>query len=86
MPTVIDVDFQIRWAVPVHLRIAGGSRKCINGPDAALLALQGQWPSKDSAEFSLAVARCRKALMEHGSAELARQSFVNAAVQAKVLS
>jgi len=86
MPMVIDVDFQIRWAVPVHVRMAGGSRQRINGPDAALLALKSQWPSKDSAEFSLAMSRCRKALMEHGSAELARESFMDAAVQAKVLS
>lgn len=86
MPMVIDVDFQIRWAVPVHVRMAGGSRECIHGPNAALLALQSQWPSKDNAEFRLAMARCRKALMEHGSAELARESFMNAAVQAKVLS
>lgn len=55
MPMVIDVDFQIRWAVPVHVRMAGGSRQRINGPDAAL-ALKSQWPSKDNAEFSLAMS------------------------------
>lgn len=86
MPMVIDVDFQLRWAVPVHVRMMGDTRDRIDGPDAALLALRCQWPSKDSPEFRLATLRCLRALTEHGSAELARESFIDAAVAAKVLA
>ncbi|MDM9646428.1 DUF982 domain-containing protein [Rhizobium sp. S163] len=86
MPIVIDVDFQLRWAVPVHVQMRGYTRNRIDGPDAALSALRCQWPSKDGPEFRLAILRCLRALTQHGSAELARESFIEAAVAAKVLA
>jgi len=86
MSTIIDVDFQVQWAVPVHVRVGNGGRERIDGPDAALSVLRSGWPSNQSPEFCLARERCIKAVTQHDSAELARESFLNAAVEAKVLA
>jgi len=63
-----------------------GGRERIDGPDAALSVLRSGWPSNQSPEFCLARERCIKAVTQHASAELARESFLTAAVEAKVLA
>jgi hypothetical protein len=86
MSMVIDVDFKLRWAVPVHVRIMDGSRVQIDGPEAALLAMRYRWPPTESPKSRLARDRCIRALSQNGSVALARESFVDAAVDAKVLA
>ncbi|MBY3036326.1 MULTISPECIES: DUF982 domain-containing protein [Rhizobium] len=86
MEKVIEVDFDIRWAVPVFVRIGNGFRERIDGPKAALEALIYRWPSQSQAEYAVAKCRCSDAIRHHGSAELARRTFIDAAVAAKVFS
>jgi hypothetical protein len=86
MNKVIDVDFCVTWQSPVFVRIGNGMRERIDGPDAALAALLHRWPSSYSPEYGVAKRRCVDAIASHGSAELARRAFVDAAVAAKVLA
>ncbi|MFP3547306.1 DUF982 domain-containing protein [Rhizobium sp. SIMBA_035] len=85
MDKVIDVDFHVTWQSPVFVRIGDGMRERIDGPDAALAALLHRWPSSSQSEYAIAKRRCVDAIARHGSPELARVAFVEAAVSAKVL-
>jgi len=86
MQKVIDVDFQVRWHLPLYIRIGTSERERVDGPDAALSALRHRWKCRESDRYHQAKARCLAAVAWHGSAELARESFLKAAVEAKVLA
>lgn len=86
MEEVIDVDFHVIWKAPVYVRIGGGMRELIDGPDAALAALLHRWPSTNHGAFDIAKRRCVDAIARHGSAELARHMFVEAALAVKVFA
>ncbi|MEF3128623.1 DUF982 domain-containing protein [Rhizobium leguminosarum] len=86
METVIEADFNIRWGAPVFVRIGNGLRERIDGPKAALEALLHRWPSQSQPEYGAAKRKCADAIIHHGSVELARRTFIHAAVAAKVLS
>lgn len=86
MHRVIDVDFCVTWQSPVFVRIGSGMRERIDGPDTALAALLHRWPSSGQPELAMAKRRCVDAIAKHGSPELARDAFVEAAVAAKVLA
>lgn len=86
MERIIDVDFHVTWETPVFVRIGTGFRERIGGPDAALSELLRRWPSNTYPEYAIAKRRCVDAIARHGSPELARRAFVEAAVVAKVLA
>jgi hypothetical protein len=86
MEKVLDVDFHVTWRAPVFVKIGSGMRQRIDGPEAALAALLHRWPSTNDREFGIAKRRCVDALARHGSAELARSAFVDAALAAKVFA
>jgi hypothetical protein len=86
MQQVIDVNFNVTWEMPVYIRLGGGSRERIDGPDAALSVLLNRWPMLESRELEAAKRLCMAAITRHGSAALARRSFVDAAVAVKVLA
>ncbi|MBY3033695.1 DUF982 domain-containing protein [Rhizobium leguminosarum] len=86
METVVKADPHIRWGVPVFVRIGNGFLERIDGPKAALEALTHRWPSQSQPQFAAAKCRCADAIMHHGNAELARRTFIDAALAAKVLS
>lgn len=83
---VIDVNFHVTWEMPVYIRIGGGSRERIDGPDAALSVLSNRWPVSNSGELETAKRFCLAAITRHGSTALARTSFIDAAVAAKVFA
>ncbi len=85
MADIIKVDFRRTWRQPVFVRIGNGFRDRITGPDDALDALNRRWPATQGAEYSEAKKGCIDALRQRGSAEVARDRFVEAAVKAGVL-
>ncbi|TVZ64235.1 DUF982 domain-containing protein [Rhizobium mongolense] len=86
MAEVIKVDFGVTWSSPVHVRVGNGIRQEISGPDAALECLKHRWPEKRCELYAQARQLCLAAVCKHGSLELARQAFVNAAADAKMLA
>jgi len=86
MDKVIDVDFRLTWHSPVFIRIGNGMRERIDGPDAAVAALLHRWPSSSQSEQAAAKRRCVDVIANHGSSELAREAFLEAAVAAQVLA
>ncbi|ACS60598.1 DUF982 domain-containing protein [Rhizobium leguminosarum] len=86
MNEIIDADFCVTWQSPVFVRIGNGMRERLDSPDAALAALLHRWPSSYGSEYEVAKRRCVDAIASHGSPELARRAFVEAAVAAKLLA
>ncbi|EJB01787.1 Protein of unknown function (DUF982) [Rhizobium leguminosarum bv. trifolii WSM597] len=86
MENVIDVAFHVTWDTPVFVRIGNGFRERIDGPDAALSELLHRWPSNGCPEYAVAKRRCLDAIARHGSPALARSTFIEAAIVAKVLA
>jgi hypothetical protein len=86
MEKVFDVDFHVTWTAPVFIRIGDGRLERVEGPNAALTALLDRWPPTSQREIGLAKQNCVGASARHGTSELARSSFVDAAVAARVLA
>ncbi|MDF0663677.1 MULTISPECIES: DUF982 domain-containing protein [unclassified Rhizobium] len=86
MDKVIEVDFKVTWQTPVFVRIGNGFRERVDGPDAALQALAHRWPECRSEAYGEARLRCLEALVQHGSAETARNRFIEAAIAAGVFA
>ncbi|EJC83322.1 Protein of unknown function (DUF982) [Rhizobium leguminosarum bv. trifolii WSM2297] len=86
MEKIIDADFRVTWKTPVYIRIGDGMRERIDGPNAALAALLHRWPSTNHREFGIAKRRCVEAIARRQSAELARSTFVEAALAVKVFA
>lgn len=86
MANVIEVDFKLVWRHPVFIRTGESEEQCIGGPDAALDALNHRWSSMRGGGYFEAKRRCVDALRRRGSAELARQRFIKAAIAAGVLA
>jgi len=80
------IDFHVIRKAPVYVRIGGGMPARIDGPDAALAAVFDGWPSTNHGAFDIAKGRCVDAIARHGSAELARNTFVEAALAVKVFA
>ncbi|MEV4609420.1 DUF982 domain-containing protein [Neorhizobium sp. LMR1-1-1.1] len=86
MEKVIDVEFTVMWSSPVFVHVGYGMPERIDGPEAALSTLLHRWPANARPEFEVAKRHCVEALTHHGSADLARSAFINAAAAAKVLT
>ncbi|UFW67840.1 DUF982 domain-containing protein (plasmid) [Rhizobium laguerreae] len=86
METIIKADPDVSWGAPVFVRIGNGFLERIDGPKAALEALLHHWPSQSQPEYAAAKCRCSDAIRHRGGAELARRTFMEAAVAARVLS
>jgi hypothetical protein len=61
-------------------------RERIDGPNAALTALLHRWPSSSQLKYGAAKRRCVDAIANHGSTELVRNVFIEAAIAVKVLA
>ncbi|MBB4192408.1 hypothetical protein GGE45_001971 [Rhizobium aethiopicum] len=86
MADVIEVDFHLVWQYPVFIRTAESEQQRIEGPDAALDVLNHRWSKVRGGGYFEAKRRCVDALRRRGSAELARQRFIQAAIAAGVLA
>lgn len=86
MSDVIKLNFRINWAVPVYVRIGHGLRERVGSAEAALDYLNHRWPERQSPEYRAAKRTCLMALSNQASEQAARQAFVEAAAQAKMLA
>lgn len=74
------------WDVPVHVRIGRGFKETIDGPDDALFYLSNRWPAERGAQYERAKAACTEALERCGSLTEAREAFIAAAIEVRILA
>ena len=75
----------VEWRKPVMVRIGYGPTETIRGPSEAFEYLNSRWPIVEGIYHDLAEQKCRAAMERKAFAEEARDIFVSAAIEARVL-
>jgi len=75
-----------KWGATVYLRIGQGMREPVDGPHQALMYLLNRWPAERGRFHAHAKLACLDALERSGSPELAREAFVYAAMEARLIA
>ncbi|WP_342354145.1 DUF982 domain-containing protein [Rhizobium grahamii] len=85
MSAAIDIR-KAKWTSPVAIRIGKRSPEFIHGPDEAIDYLEHRWPQHEGAQYEAARRRCIEAVNNLRHPEIAREAFIAAAAEAKVLA
>jgi len=75
----------VRWHSPVRIRIGYGFPETIRNPREALSYLHYRWPAVDGNHYRQAKMLCTEALENRVPADTAREAFLRACVEAKML-
>jgi hypothetical protein len=75
----------IEWKAPVRIRIGNGSADIIKGPNNAFEALNNRWPAGHGHHYADAKMTCSMAATGEIPAEIARERFIAAAIEARIL-
>jgi hypothetical protein len=85
-PEIIEVPYAVTWTVPVRVRVGNGFSETIGGPEEALHCLTYRWPAVGGNQFDTARLKCLRALQKQASCEEARDVFISAAIEARMLA
>jgi hypothetical protein len=84
--TTIKSGREICWAKPVWVRVGNGFPEAVRGPAEALEKLSHRWPAERGRHYRTAAASCLAALSAQLEADLAREAFIRASTEARMLS
>jgi hypothetical protein len=76
----------IEWKNSVSVRIGNGHADIIRGPVEAFEALNNRWPAVRGPYYREAKSRCSDAVARASADEGVRTAFIEAAMEATVLS
>lgn len=82
----IDIIGSAPWRAPVLVRIGHGASERVDGPSDAIHFLQNRWPRERGYYYSQAIADCKQAAEGMIPAEVAKESFISAAIEAHVFA
>ncbi|WP_083347459.1 DUF982 domain-containing protein [Rhizobium sp. LCM 4573] len=72
----------IPWRIPVKIRLQCGIERTFLGVHDALDFLENEWPLRRGERYNRAVRRCGAALHRKVPAEMAREAFIAACLEA----
>jgi hypothetical protein len=75
----------IEWKRSVSIRVGNGHADIIRGPADAFEALNNRWPAEHGQHYAEAKSLCGDAVARGSNDELARNAFIGAAHEAKLL-
>ncbi|MBO9136530.1 DUF982 domain-containing protein [Rhizobium sp. B230/85] len=75
----------IQWRVPVRIRFGRGIADAVRGPEEALHHLTYRWPATDGPHYDNARRQCLQALQKRVAAEVVRETFLAARLEAGML-
>jgi hypothetical protein len=78
-------NYMIFWVAPVHIRTSDGRSIPVDGPHQAVEMLDAGWPDKTGEHYGRAVRECNLACHVNGCLDSSRETFVAAALEARVL-
>ncbi|MDF1631234.1 DUF982 domain-containing protein [Mycoplana sp. MJR14] len=73
------------WSPPVELRFGLGGNRTVTSAFEALICLEDIWPKRTDAEYTRAKIACKAALAGRLTPGEAREAFVSAADQCKLV-
>lgn len=82
----IDILASAPWRAPVLVRIGHGSSEPVESASDAMHYLQNRWPHERGKYYEQAMMDCKRAAKGMIPAEVARESFISAAIEAYVLA
>lgn len=74
------------WESPVYLRIGRGMLETVEGPYEALVYLSTRWPAERGPYYDRAKAACNEVVEAYGSVTEARDAFIAAAIEVRILA
>lgn len=74
-----------RWLTPVWVRLGNGSPEPVRCPAEALDKLMFRWPPSRGRHYRSAKTNCLAALNHQIAGDLAREAFIRASLEAKLL-
>lgn len=80
-----EVRTEARWLTPVWIRVGNGAPETVRCAGAALEKLTYRWPDKRGRHYLSAKTCCLAALNGQASAEMAREAFIHASIEAQML-
>ncbi len=78
-------ELHITWCKPVVIRLPSGLTRRFDGPYEAKDFLENEWPLRRGRHRDNASRQCEAALRRICSAEIAREAFIAAAIEANCL-
>ncbi|MGG6892307.1 DUF982 domain-containing protein [Rhizobium sp. BR 315] len=85
-PEKDDIQGLLLWDTPVYVRIGSGLRETIGGPEEALSYLLTRWPAERGGCYERAMIECKRTLEQYGSPARAREAFIAAADEGRILA
>jgi hypothetical protein len=82
----IDLFGNALWRAPVLIRIGYGSSEQVASPSVALDYLQNRWPHERGSHYAKAITDCKTASEGQIPHEVARETFIAAAIESRVLA
>ncbi|KQZ48492.1 hypothetical protein ASD54_16630 [Rhizobium sp. Root149] len=82
---VVDGRNAPRWLTPVWVRLNDGSPEAVHGPAEALEKLMFRWPPRRGRHYRSARTSCLAAVNRQMAQDLAREAFIRASLEAKLL-
>lgn len=83
---IIDLPYLVTWRAPVRIRAGAGLAESVRGPEEALHCLTYRWPAAEGSCFDTARRKCVLALQKRAACEEARDVFISAAIEARMLA
>ena len=80
-----ELRTEARWLTPVWIRVGNGVPERVRCAVAALEKLTYRWPDKRGRHYFSAKTCCLAALNGQASAEMAREAFIRASIEAQML-
>ncbi len=82
----IDIIGSAPFRAPVLVRIGHGSSERVESASDAMHYLKHRWPTDQGRHYMRALADCRQAADGVLPAEVAKESFISAAIEAYILA
>lgn len=82
----MDIVLSAPWRAPVLVRIGHGSSEPVESASDAVHYLQYRWPHERGKHYTRAIDDCTRAAKGLVPAEVAKEAFIAAAIEAYVLA
>ena len=86
MKDIAEARSDIYWSTPVEVRVGYGFPERIRGPKEALDYLNYRWPVREGTYYIKALKECAASLQRRLPLERVRQTFIQASIEARMLS
>jgi hypothetical protein len=81
----IEASYITSWLTPIWVRVGYGMPEAIRGPREALEYLTYRWPAERGQHYQAAKRSCTAALTNRLPCDQAREAFMRASIEARML-